>query len=172
MEASFSATRDVHARLKKKRRKRSSRNGLSVTRVRRDRVLRSERLPSTRAGGTRLAGVRGDDGKRVFWTVTAGEFGVLVACRRKVVPAMLSAALGSAEPLRGEMVLWVSDPDVLPWRPESADGDAGVSLARVESPLYGTVFVACGTALPAGPLGVSSRGVDRLIAAVRSALNF
>ena len=47
-----------------------------------------------------------------------------------------------------------------------------VSLARLESPLYGTVFLVCGNDLAAGTLGVSSRALDRLCAAVRSVLSF
>ena len=73
-----------------------------------------------------------------------------------------------------ELALSVNDATVLPWRPESWDeeGDNIVSFARVDSPLYGTVFLVCGRKLQPGPLGVSSRAFDRLCAAARSALNF
>jgi len=85
----------------------------------------------------------------------------------------LLAALGVVGELDGEHALSVSDAGVLPWRAESADhGDNIVSFARIESPLYGTVFLVCGGELEPGPLRVSSREFDRLCAAARSALNF
>jgi len=76
----------------------------------------------------------------------------------------------------------VNNASVLPWRPELADANADahadaavdpvVALARVESPLYGTMFLVCGGKLAPGPLGVSSRGFDRLCTATRSMLHF
>lgn len=85
----------------------------------------------------------------------------------------LLAALGVVGELDGEHALSVNDAGVLPWRAESAEhGDNIVSFARIESPLYGTVFLVCGSELEPGPLRVSSREFDRLCAAARSALNF
>ena len=76
--------------------------------------------------------------------------------------------------LEGELALSVNDASVLPWRPDSCyeEGDNIVSFARVDSPLYGTVFLVCGSQIEPGPLRVSSRAFDRLCAAARSALNF
>ena len=126
-----------------------------------------------RASGQLLASLRTDDGKRAFWTVSVGSLGTLVACRRKMPLPPLLAALGVVDALDGEHALSVNDASVLPWRAESADhGDNIVSFARIESPLYGTVFLVCGSELEPGPLRVSSREFDRLCAAARSALNF
>ena len=105
--------------------------------------------------------------------MSLGGLGTLVACRRKMPLPPLLAALGVVGELDGEHALSVSDAGVLPWRAESADhGDNIVSFARIESPLYGTVFFVCGGELEPGPLRVSSREFDRLCAAARSALNF
>lgn len=126
-----------------------------------------------RGSGELLAGLRSADGKRAFWTVSVGSLGTLVACRRKMPLPPLLAALGAVDALDGEPALSLNDASVLPWRVASADeGDNIVSLARVDSPLYGTVFLVCGRELQPGPLGVSSRIFDRLCAAARSALNF
>jgi hypothetical protein len=127
-----------------------------------------------RGSGELLAGLRSADGKRAFWTVSVGSLGTLVACRRKMPLPPLLAALGAVDTLDGELALSVNDDSVLPWRPESCyeEGDNIVSLARVDSPLYGTVFLVCGSQIEAGPLRVSSRAFDRLCAAARSALNF
>ena len=155
---------------------------LRVARVPRDAALRRARLPSRPASvpsdrGRALPNLRQDDGKRVFWTANVGALGTLVACRRTTPLAPVLAALGVVDPLCGERALRVSTPEVLPWRPLCGDHDdtkedAVVSLARLESPLYGTVFLVCGNDLAAGTLGVSSRALDRLCAAVRSVLSF
>ena len=139
---------------------------------RRDFARPACRKKPLRGSGELLAGLRSADGKRAFWTVSLGSLGTLVACRRKMPLPPLLAALGAVDALDGEPALSVNV-SVLPWRVESADeGDNIVSFARVDSPLYGTVFLVCGRELPPGPLGVSSRAFDRLCAAARSALNF
>ena len=146
------------------------------------------RLPSRPASvpsdrGRALPNLRQGDGKRVFWTTSVGALGTLVACRRPTPLEPVLATLGVVDPPCGERALRVSAPEVLPWRPLCGDGDgdgdgddikedAVVSLARLESPLYGTVFLVCGNDLAAGTLGVSSRALDRLCAAVRSVLSF
>ena len=143
--------------------------------VRRREVARPAcRRKPIRGSGELLADLRSADGKRAFWTVSAGSLGTLVACRRKMPLPPLLAALGAVDALDGELALSVNDPSVLPWRPESCyeEGDNIVSFARVDSPLYGTVFLVCGSQIEPGPLGVSSRAFDRLCAAARSALNF
>ena len=147
---------------------------LVVSEVRRDKKMRRRRIPARRASGGLLADVRGSDGKRAFWVVSAGELGTLVACRRPIPPPVLSATLGLVEPLSGEVAMTVNNASVLPWRPEltDADADPAVAFARVESPLYGTLFLVCGGKLAPGPLGVSSRGFDRLCTATRSMLHF
>lgn len=149
---------------------------LVVSEVRRDKKMRRRRIPARRASGGLLADVRGSDGKRAFWVVSAGELGTLVACRRPIPPPVLSATLGLVEPLSGEAAMTVNNASVLPWRPEladaNADADPVVAFARVESPLYGTLFLVCGGKLAPGPLGVSSRGFDRLCTATRSMLHF
>ena len=140
----------------------------------RDLARPAYRRKPLRASGELLAGLRGADGKRAFWTVSVGSLGTLVACRRKMPLPPLLAALGAVDALDGELALSVNDSTVLPWRPKSWDeeDDNIVSFARVDSPLYGTVFLVCGSELAPGPLRVSSRAFDRLCAAARSALNF
>jgi len=165
------------------RARRRVRRELRVVRLPRDGALRRARLPSRPASvpsdrGRALPNLRhDDDGKRVFWTASVGALGTLVACRRPTPLEPVLAALGVVDPLCGERALRVSAPEVLPWRPLCGDDDdtkedAVVSLARLESPLYGTVFLVCGNDLAAGTLGVSSRALDRLCAAVRSVLSF
>lgn len=157
------------------RKSRRIRRRLRIQQLSRERAWTASWLQraARRASGQLLAGLRNDDGKRALWTVSVGSLGTLVACRRKMPLPPLLAALGVVGELDGEHALSVSDAWVLPWRAESADhGDNIVSFARVESPLYGTVFLVCGSELEPGPLRVSSREFDRLCAAARSALNF
>jgi hypothetical protein len=177
------------------RARRRVRQDLRVARLPRDGALGRVRLRSRPASvpsdrGRALPNLRQGDGKRVFWTASVGMLGTLVACRRPTPLEPVLAALGVVDPPCGERALRVSAPEVLPWRPLCGDGDgdgdgdggdgdgdgikedAVVSLARLESPLYGTVFLVCGNDLAAGTLGVSSRALDRLCAAVRSVLSF
>ena len=162
------------------RARRRVRRDLRVARLPRDGALGRVRLRSRPASvpsdrGRALPNLRQGDGKHVFWTASVGALGTLVACRRPTPLEPVLATLGVVDPPCGERALRVSAPEVLPWRPLCGDDDAQdavVSLARLESPLYGTVFLVCGNDLAAGTLGVSSRALDRLCAAVRSVLSF
>ena len=141
-----------------------------VKRIKRDKSIVHRNKTSRRAEAN-VADVR-VEGHRAFWTVQCGEVGTVIACRRpmrlETIPGLLST-----EQLRGEKLFSLSDLTAMPWRPESVENcDGEVSLARIESQLYGTLFLVCGCSLELGSLGVRKRDRERLRMAIRSIYNF
>ena len=88
--------------------------------------------------------------------------------RLETIPGLLTTGQ-----LRGEKLFNLSDLTAMPWRPESVENcDGEVSLARIESQLYGTLFLVSGCSLELGSLGVRKRDRERLRMAIRSIYNF
>lgn len=141
-----------------------------IHRIQRDPALaRRRKLP--KSGSDKSLPSLRVDGKRAFWTVRCGDLGIVVGCRRPMdIWASLGMELGV---LAGEPLLTVTSKDVaLPWRPCCAGvADETLSLARIDSARFGTVYVVCGAAVERKGLGCGRRGVDRLQEAVRSVMN-